>query len=959
MTDTSYPITTTPGHDFSSGSLLQHAPPVQHHPRNSESLPDGVHEDDGQISCICGYIDDDGWTVACDSCNRWQHQLCYYPQFEDQSLPEDLQHYCVDCQPRPFDKHGARARQQLKREEQESLANGIKRPPPKSHKKKVKEPGYTNGWPLDKSRHDRNSASPRDQPPPSKRPKTSHRTSDSINTTTAKGHSRKRTVSNVNHSRSLSRSPEIPTNFYSEEFMRCYLDDQWTVTHANLHNSIGVTNALSEWLSAPEDYFRDTHGLDKREVLMRWDGDLDDIPGKPQLEIQQEHDDRLRDDDNNCPMWKVVTVKDAVANGGYIGELKGHVGFKDEYQQDPSNRWSLLHHPEPFVFFHPRLPIHIDARNEGTELRYVRRSCNPNAKLQILVTDQTDYRFCFMATQQIEPGMEVAVSWDTSDGLPELMRRGQSGLSGRDLHQLSSWVSTVLANCGPCACQSHQCLMFRFDRRGELLNDQDEAQPIRMPKAKRKKAAQHISPLNTQLNSRSGSEARKVDVEDDPTDSRSTPGSAGRDSASRDITPNTHYSHSGSLSAVPELSERERKKLAKEEEMFRRQEEERNGVKGKKKRNSGGSSLNTPNATSSKQLGFGGSSKYTDAGTSKQTGLPSAKPGRRQKSSSMQKTPPKTITRTVKRPKPEYVHAEVQCDMDKEDAEKRAQASQPRRPFLSTTQRLLQRCALNNARRKGPAAVAEAVKLMQIDDKMQVDRPTCATSPTKPSIPEIAQVDPPPDASKDMDMKDASSDDRPASPVPVEASQKRAEEISPSSPGHHHQHPTHPSAPPWPSQAAHSLADAPVTSPLPQKPPEMHIQMPPPPANPFAGAPPTSSNESPNNLTGPVMQSPMTLSASTPIFSPSVTAAVTASPARKKMSLSDYTKQKKAKVQETSETVKADRESSPVSATAEAPILHPTASELAKVMESGSAIAEDDIKMEDVGEGATTATTKA
>lgn len=962
MTETPNSVAAITGLPFVPTSLQQSAP-VVHHLRHGVPVLDGTQEDDGQISCICGYLDDDGWTVACDSCNRWQHQSCYYPQYEDRSLPDEVEHYCTDCRPRAIDIQGARIRQQLKREEQASLANGIKRQAPKSHKKKVKEHGYTNGWPLDKSRHDRNSASPRDQPPPAKRPKTSHRTSDSVNNLTGKGHRRKPTANSVSHRRSLSESPETPIDLYSEEFMRCYLEDQWRPTNANLHNSIGVTSALSDWLSAPEDAFREMHGHEKPEVLMRWDGDLNDIPGKAQLEIQDLHDERVSDDDDNHPTWKIVTVSETVADRAYIGELKGHVGFQEEYRQDPSNRWSLLRHPEPFVFFHPKLPIYIDARCEGTELRYVRRSCVPNARLQILITDQTDYRFCFMATQQIEPGMEIAVGWDTTNSLPDPVRFAQHGMKARDMepHKLSPWVSTVLANCGPCACQQPlgQCLMARFDRRAAVISREDEAQSMKLPKAKRKKAGQHISPLDTHFNSRSGSEAQKLDLDDEPTDSRSASGSRGGDSASRDITPNTHYSHTGSTSAMPELSERERKKLAKEEEMFRRQEEEQSGKSGKKKRNSG-SAVNTPSATSSsKHFGFGGSSKYADAGTSKQTGLPSGKSVRKSKSSNTLKTPVKTATRVVKRQKPEYVDAEVQCDLEKEEAAKRTPSNSPRRPFLSTTQRLLQRCALNNAKRRGHAAVAEASNGVIEGDEMDVDQPA-AQKPSSPQAQspnvEIREPEPMPmpKGPKDTDMDDAGAGEHTTSP-PADLSDKNAlptnvlpsgKPTAPSNPDVPSHLPIDPPAPPWPFQASHLAPDMPAPSLHPHRASNMHLQMPPPPSNPFSGAPDWNlSAGNPTNVTA----SPASVSGSVPIFSPAVTAAVTPSPARKKLSLSEYSKRNKAKESES----RTERESSPASTNSGpvAPPLRPSSSTEARAAEGGSAV-EDDVKMEDAGERA-------
>lgn len=896
-----------------------------------------AQDDDDEIVCVCGNKEDDGLTVACDLCNKWQHQLCYYPDFEDQSLPEDLQHFCISCKPRQLDVAGAAARQQLRKDEHASLVNGVKRPNSKTQKKKPRD-GFANGWPMDKSRHDRNSASPRDQPPPAKKAKTTHRSTESTSAL-QKGHSRKRNVSSATHRRSLSCSPDTPMELYSAEFMRCYLDDPWSVTDANLHNSITVTNALSEWLNATEDEFRAMHGCEKAEVLMRWDGSLDDIPGKAQTMIDTVHDERVQDAGGNYPTWKTVTVQEPVANGAYIGELKGHVGFKDDYQQDPANRWPLLRHPEPFVFFHPKVPIYVDARNEGTELRYIRRSCNPNAQMKILVTDSTDYHFCFMATKQIDPGTEIAVPWDTSDGLPELFLKMREGISHqKDLERMSSWVSTVMANCGPCGCSQSfaECLMARFDRRG-LQSDGEEAQSIRMPKSSRKKkGAPQISPLNTHVNSRSGSEARKLDVDEDPSDSRSNSGS-GQGSASRDITPNTHYS-----AAIPELSERERKKLAKEEEMFRRQEEEQIGKTGKKKRNSGGSTLHTPSDPRPKPHAFAPPRGYSDVGTSKQSGLPS-KPGRKPKSNS--KTTPKTITKIVKRPTPNYTHSEVQCDMDKDLAEARYPADSPRKTYLSLTTRLLQRCALNNTRRRGHHSPSQASKsspsgIMENDEaSMKQHSPT----PEPMSAPEV----------QDVEMQDVDSEavqQHPLNRQPIHLA-----DASASSLGHQSGLPVNPSVPPWPSQPSHT-SKLPESDQPPLKSPDMHISMPPPPSNPFAGSSALTSGNSitmtPNSITGSALATTPASALPPSLLSQASNAA---SPMKKKMSLSDYTKRSKAKDKENVET-KTERESSPASV-ASGPIVPPLQAQGNE--QSAAEQAVDDVSMEDAVPAAVPNTTAA
>ena len=72
-------------------------------------------QQDYVIKCICGYLCDDGNMVYCDSCNTWQHTQCYYfdkhgnvPTKEE---VEVIDHFCVDCRPRPLDVKGASDRQ--------------------------------------------------------------------------------------------------------------------------------------------------------------------------------------------------------------------------------------------------------------------------------------------------------------------------------------------------------------------------------------------------------------------------------------------------------------------------------------------------------------------------------------------------------------------------------------------------------------------------------------------------------------------------------------------------------------------------------------------------------------------------------------------------------------------------------------------------------------------------------
>jgi hypothetical protein len=599
-------------------------------------------------------------------------------------------------------------------------------------------------------------------------------------------------------------------------------------------------------------------------------------------------------------------------------------------------------------------------------MRYIRRSCSPNAELKIIITGAANYHFCFIAARDIEVGEEIAIAWDVSSGLSGLNGRSRGNMSEKDMSGISSWVSTILAHCGPCACnRGEHCLMARFDRRDPDVDPESEPVKPTKPPARKKKAGSQISPLNTHtVNSRSGSEARKADVDDEPTDSRSTSGSAERGSASRDITPNTHYSANGTA----EMSERERRKLAKVEELFSKQDEQASSKQSKKKRSSAGSALNTPGAATSKQLGLPptSSSRYADSGTSRQSGLPSAKPssGKRPKPVTTSSATSKAFNKRSRTPKPLYTNSSVQCDMSDEEAALRPEPPRVRRPFVPLQQLLLQRCARNNVLNREYRLSIRA-KSEENASKMDLDANASVKSdPVSPKLaPESTQeLEAGPSTSSmplndddgDVEMDDSPLDDSMATVVVAEPrSPTREQPADPSSPRASH-------PPPDPS-ADHRCSEEPESDQGPppnethdkppadaSKSPEMQMSMPPPPANPFAATPQSSNGAS----TSTIVQSPAIITpggTSGPVFSPSVTAAVASGPTRKKLSLSDYTRRKKEQPSDS----KPDRESSPASVTsgptsaAAVPSLQASASEIKSAQESGSAVVEDDVKMDD------------
>lgn len=82
---------------------------------------DAAEEVDVIIKCICGFEEDDGNTMYCDLCDTWQHTECYYIDKHGSvpgrdALESLLEHFCVDCRPRPLDAKGAIVRQMERKE---------------------------------------------------------------------------------------------------------------------------------------------------------------------------------------------------------------------------------------------------------------------------------------------------------------------------------------------------------------------------------------------------------------------------------------------------------------------------------------------------------------------------------------------------------------------------------------------------------------------------------------------------------------------------------------------------------------------------------------------------------------------------------------------------------------------------------------------------------------------------
>ncbi|KAL3470635.1 hypothetical protein BJX99DRAFT_43986 [Aspergillus californicus] len=825
-----YPVAAPLNSPIANGTVSDSVPPDEEEPYT--------------IKCICAFQDDDGNTVFCEGCETWQHIECYY---HGRDVPDV--HNCIDCEPRHLDSRLATERQRRLREQGDGGDRKAKRPGAKSHKKKVKEHGQQmNGF------HQRSDSSSRDQPP-SKKTKTSHRTSGSISSVsgipTLAADQRKRNASSMSPTKPTA--PFMPLySLYSNEFLHLYDQDHGHVDmDGNLFVNLTLAGELASWVKDPAALSHITNNRSAEEIFTRSGAALDRSHW-PALSLESMTDSNTEVDGKH-PSWKVLKTQDRVGKDEIVGEITGKIGLLRDYCLDPSNRWQELRHPEPFVFFHPQLPIYIDSRQEGSILRYTRRSCRPNVTMKTYIANEVEYHFCFVAKEDIPPDAEITATWYLD---PQLFGSNNGIVKqepGDGMQEMR--ISNVLANFGGCACiPAPNCLLSSLDRRRHpKLADVNSKQPL-VKRRKTKSKSTASPPVN---NSRAGSEPVKNPEDDDPADSRSASSSTRGQTHSRDLTPTLQTPTEGFSLGESELSAREKRKIAAAEKKFQQLEQDQHTSHKRRKRVSG----------QSVQIGAGPFDR--------QSYSPPLSAGR-QGSPRKPSDPSTPLNRHPSSPS-QYVDSAVQAELDVAIGVVPSPPSSKRPNFIPLTQRLLKRCHIDRLR------------LDQHHQRLSVSpqsnkRVTHEGSivPNSPGVPTPTATTPSVSGEKeDVDMRDLGS---PIGNSPVRNQMRNLfGDTSPSygrGPGK--------STPlsPWPSTAAHNarIPRRMVSGPR----VDLHVPLPPvpTPVAPSAASPSSaiSSASSPSTL-DPAPQHPSAASPGAGVAAPS--------PVKKKLSLGDYLMQRK------------------------------------------------------------------
>ena len=871
-----------------------------------------AEEEDYTIKCICDFAGDDGSTIYCETCDTWQHIECYYPDSIDDCSREDFSHSCVGCKPRPLDKPRAIQSQQKRLDaalkntshvqDGELLDKKPKRPATKNHKKKTKPPpaeiSITNGahYPTiyDHAKHPVSHENP--AAPAAKKSKTLHKSSHSISSqgpkrspsyNAARGHPPGHSANPAN------TPPDFPIDCEvfppTPGFVASYSDRAVRIVDVNSFASLQVSSTLAAWPRDPTKMKHDTN-LMPVDVFRELPKNIAFQPLKVEhktLTIPGEGTAHLR----------YITTPVPIKKDAMLLELNGAIDFQTNYCARMENRWEQLTFPLPFVFFHDILPLCIDTRVEGSNARYVRRSCRPTARLETYLDpdNMALYHFMLVADRDIHPKEQITLPWDFR--LVNPVKSRWLGLLGLDddfckpvdpptedeYLQLREFAALLLGEYGSCACElGRECAFIRFFRnwQGKWQAPPRPAPPKKRPRAiKQSKAHPAVSPTSTghATNSRAPSEGRLEDVHE--YDHRSLSGSARSKGPSRERTPSQRQPSLdafGMLSAEP--TEREKRKAAAFEENLRRTEEQK--PKKKRPRITDGTTTSSGKSKSTKRNSSSASAapssatshQYVDASTSRtKSNSPKIGPvaenvpevvkrARSREAKSTQTLRPRPAV-----PRSVYVNHATQTDDGPWYLS--PYKPQPHRRVISLARRLLQDRHICNAH--------EPVTKKGSLNKSMAGSPV-ASEPRQPKVNGSPAVENPPPVV--VPTPTAPGDSTPRTPLPAaprgDNNMPDASGLSPTA-----------AKPPVPSISEQGSLPAPTSK---IKAAELRVQMPPVPT--FNG--PSSINSTPlSSSIGSVVNSPFSSnSLPSPFAPPAVNGVAHPSPQRKKLSLSDYTK---------------------------------------------------------------------
>ncbi|KAJ1964407.1 SET domain-containing protein 3 [Dipsacomyces acuminosporus] len=438
-----------------------------------DSTPD---EDQGVIRCICSVDDDDGFTIQCENCLVWQHAVCV--GVEQDNVPDE--YLCEKCNPRKLDVKKA-IEYQKRRLDSEY----------RHSKESRRKPKYVSG----KVKKTEDGADRKKRMPDTKQNRTKNTKNaggrESASPTTMRTGDHRRDSSSIADS---SYTP-IERNILGADVQVLFqsvlsqLAEQRNVVSAaaaSVTSSAVMgqlqsdeplvsqpTNGIPSTTNSSSEKGKDDHGM-HIELPDTAKAAATAAPLIPA--VLPMSGEALS---SPLPTYTTLVGKDRgqiglfarehIARHKYICEYKGQVILKAAYKEDPKNYYDLLRTTRPHSHFHPDIDLCVDARRQGSEARFIRRSCEANVALKsIFVPGSSDalIHLGLFTVRDVEPDEELTVAWEWEEGeLPAVARLSPSDAEdylGKPEGRRMSKVWRQAFNGMACACPDTQCAVRRL-----------------------------------------------------------------------------------------------------------------------------------------------------------------------------------------------------------------------------------------------------------------------------------------------------------------------------------------------------------------------------------------------------------------------------------------------------------------------------------------------------------------
>lgn len=367
--------------------------------------------DTDAISCICGFLFDDGFSIACDVCSRWCHAACF--DIVEGEVPEEWR--CWECDPRPVNRDRA---VRLQKQRVAEIQTREKEREKEKDKEKDKDKGR---------KRDRQSS-----PAPRRRV--------SAAAIEGSGNAKKKRRASI-ISPSTTHPPinnhTNPNASQHGEDEPVDIDEPWSLSY------VPITKDIVD---------KDAHVRLRRQA-QAWRGvtALSPPPTNPhRTQIQSVPPAPCPSQLHTNPLVRPPTYSlhttTPVASSSYIAPFTCSITPSASYLADPLNAYAHLGMPKPFVhLMGPPLDVALDARVVGDQGRFARNGCRPNAVLRPVLcskakegndkerhkreprkkhaeerdeTDENDDTLTFgvFALRDLKANEEVVLGWEWDDG---------------------------------------------------------------------------------------------------------------------------------------------------------------------------------------------------------------------------------------------------------------------------------------------------------------------------------------------------------------------------------------------------------------------------------------------------------------------------------------------------------------------------------------------------------------